>query len=246
MATQKKTPSSITVKAITASRMTVRIKGTNALILNRMPEKARLTLLVGGGSKKSKGSGELKHHPYEEFRSAMQITPGLYHDTDIVFPAVAFKNAMGTAAIYADDVNKTDIRRLVYIPDEWIPIYGVPRMRLDVMRQAGMARTPDIRTRATIREWWTEFSLDYLSPLSVSVVATLLSNAGVMCGIGDSRQELGKGSFGTWELTSDKVPNVLRNIEAQRAAIVDPMPHDDDSQSGDLLEMFHAEVEKRK
>ena len=246
MAAKKKAESRITVKAITANRMTVRIKGTNALILNRMPEKVRLVLLAGAGPRKSKGSGSLKHEPLAEFRSAMQITPGLYPDTDIVFPAVAFKNAMGTAAIYADDVNKTDIKRLVYIPDEWVPVYGVPRMRLDVMRQAGMARTPDIRTRATIREWWTEFTLDYLTPLSGSVVATLLSNAGVMCGIGDSRQELGKGSFGTWELAVGNVPADVRDVEAQRAAIENPQPYADDRQSIDLLEMFHEEVERRQ
>ena len=246
MPAKKKSQAAPTVKKISVTRIAFRLRGTSALILNRMPEKARLALLAGAGPRKLKGSGSLKHDPNAEFRSSMQMVPGLYPDTDLVFPAVAFKNAMGTAAIYADDVNKTDIRRLIYIPNEWIPIYGVPRMRLDVMRQAGMARTPDIRTRATIREWWTEFELDYLSPLSESVVATLLSNAGVMCGVGDSRQELGKGSFGTWELASDQVPKTLRNIEAQRAAIEDPRPYQDDRQSIELMEMFRAEAERRK
>ena len=245
-ASRKGSNVTIEVAPLTGGATRLRIKGRTPLILNRMPEKARLTLLVGGGARKSKGSGKLKHDPYQEFVSAMQLAPGLYKGTDIVFPAVAFKNAMGTAAIYSDTVNKTDIKRLVYVPEEWVPVYGVPRMRLDVMRQAGMARTPDIRTRAVIHEWETEFKVEYLPPLSASALAVLLANAGIMCGIGDSRQELGKGSFGTFTLAKGAVKKSLKNVEAQRQAIANPRPREGDVQSEDLLRMFRDEVAKRQ
>jgi len=243
MPAKKTTPKSIHVKRITAKTLNVFIRGTAPLILNRMPEKARLALLAGGGGKKQKRSGAPKHDPLAEFVSSMQREPGYYPDTDIVFPAVAFKNAMATAAIYSDSVNKTDIKRLIYLPNEWAPIYGVPQLRLDVMRQAGMSRTPDIRTRAIIPEWGTRFQLDYLPPMSHTAILTLLTNAGVIAGIGDSRQELGKGSFGTFELVNKgDLPEM--DLAAQRAAIESPVAFN--PQSRDLLELFHEEMQRRE
>ena len=124
--------------------------------------------------------------------------------TDIVFPAMALKSAMATAALVVAGIRKTDVQRLVYIPSEFVPIYGVPRVRMDIVRSADINKTPDVRTRAYFREWATEIEIEFVRPvLSTTSIMALLYNAGVVCGIGDFRQEKGKGSYGTFAPAPD-------------------------------------------
>ena len=133
----------------------------------------------------------------------MQITPGLWLGTDIVFPAAAFKNAMGTAAIYGDGLNKTDIKRLVYIPNECIPIYGVRRLRLDVMRQDGMSAVAghsDAGVRSRMVDRVRDGHLN-LSPLSRirgrTTLLSMIQRASTVRHRSTRRSpELGKGAFG--------------------------------------------------
>ena len=241
----KKAKTEVTVKRLTSTEAEICLHGRTPLIMNRMPAKAKVVLLTGGRRKTAADKLKIKHDPFAEFKDSMEIRPGLFEHTDIVFPCTAFKMAAATASLYAASVNKTDIWRMLYLPDEWVPIYGVPRMRLDVMRQAGVARTPDVRTRSTIREWATEFKVEYSPPLSAEHLGTLLHNAGKMCGVGDSRQERGRGSFGTFRI-ADAIPEELMDLGAQREAIENPRPYSDDTSSIELIEAFHAEVARRR
>ena len=167
----------------------------------------------------------------------------MFEGTDIVFPAMALKSAMATAALMVDGVKKTDVHRLVYIPDEFVPVYGVPRIRMDITRSADINKTPDVRTRAYFREWATQIIVDFVRPvLSVKAIMALLYNAGLVCGIGDFRQEKGKGSYGTFEPTSS-IPAELMDHATQRAALDNP--EYDNEETKELLEVYDAAVEAR-
>ena len=67
-----------------------------------------------------------------------------------------------------------------------------------------MNKTPDVRTRAFLPRWCAEVDIAFIQPtLSVHSIVSLLSNAGVIVGIGDFRQEKGRGSYGTFSVAGD-------------------------------------------
>ena len=82
----------------------------------------------------------------------------------------------------------------------------------------------------------------YATPaLSANAISALLYNAGIMCGIGDNRQEKGKGSYGTFEPTGD-LPESLCDAGRQLAART---PQPANLETKELLAEFDAEVESR-
>ena len=138
---------------------------------------------------------------------------------------MAIKSAMGTAALVVPGINKTDVNRLVYLPQDQVPIFGIPELRMDVMKQAGMSRAPDVRTAGVPAQvgYGGGNPLYEARVLSRTSVLTLLQNAGIVAGIGDSRQEKGKGSFGAFRVASgDEDIADLQDLAAQMAAIESP------------------------
>ena len=174
----------------------------------------------------------------------MHVAKDAHPHSNVLFPAMAIKGAMQTAALVTEGIKKTEVQRLVFLPDEMIPIFGVPKLRMGVMRSADIARTPDVRTRAYFPEWATQLEIRFSTPsLSKKGIISLLHNAGLMVGIGDERQEKGKGSAGTFSVGTDDVPAALLDRNAQWEAIQTPIPFDADSE--ELLAAFDAEVEAR-
>ena len=191
----------IFLQALDHQILKVRIVGKTPLIVNRMSAKTRNILLLGGSPKTKADKAKIKHHPLSEFVETMYIDQDFHEDTIIKFPAGAFKSAMGTAAKSTEGIFGTDVARLIDIPNEYCPIFGVPKLRMDVVRTAGMNKTPDIRTRACFAEWYTEFTVGYIAPtFGGTSVHQLLSNATIVCGVGENRQEKGKGSFGSFAI----------------------------------------------
>ena len=73
---------------------------------------------------------------------------------------------------------------------------------MDIVRSADMNKTPDVRTRAYLPQWCAEVTVKYVVPtLSAHSIVSLLSNAGTIVGIGDFRQEKGRGSYGTFAVS---------------------------------------------
>jgi hypothetical protein len=159
-------------------------------------------LLIGGGKKTAAERKELKHDPEQEFRdSVYRQSSG---ETLLCFPAPGVKGAMATAALETPGVTKTSVQRLIFLPQQRINVWGKPYLKMDVVRSADMAKTPDIRTRAYLPRWCAEVDIAFVAPtLSVHSVVSLLANAGVIVGIGDFRQEKGRGSFGTFAVSGD-------------------------------------------
>ncbi len=202
MALKKAEAGLLHIDALKQGRVTLRMIGTTPLYFNAMSVKAKRTLLIGGGKKTAAERKELKHDPEQEFRdSVYRQSSG---ETLLCFPAPGVKGAMATAALETPGVTKTSVQRLIFLPQQRINVWGKPYLKMDVVRSADMAKTPDIRTRAYLPRWCAEVDIAFVAPtLSVHSVVSLLANAGVIVGIGDFRQEKGRGSFGTFAVSGD-------------------------------------------
>ncbi len=233
----------VDIPVLDQQRGIITIIGKTPLIVNTMSAKAKHTLMLGGRKKTAAERLEIKHNPPEEFLESMNIDPGFHEHSDIKFPVVSFKSAMATAALVTPGMKKTDVQRLIYLPEEFCPIFGAPKLRMDITRQAGMNATPDVRTRAVFLEWATQFEIWWVEPaLNRRAVVTLLNNGGVVAGVGDYRQEKGKGAFGTYVCT-DEVPAHLLDRDVQRQAVSDAEPANPESAA--LLDEYVAEVGRR-
>ncbi len=238
-------PGVVEIAALQQRPFTCVLIGNTPLFCHRMGEKAKATLMIGGRKKTAAERAELKHDPVSEFRDSMYIDPSQGDEhTRVFMPAMAVKSAMATAALVVAGIKKTDVQRLIFFPDDLIPIYGTPKLRMDITRSADINKTPDVRTRAFFPEWATAINLRYIHPqLSETSVATLLTNAGMVVGIGDFRQEKGKGSYGTFGIGTE-IPEHLLDIDAQDQAIREPVCADAETKR--LMETFFAEQASRK
>jgi hypothetical protein len=84
-------------------------------------------------------------------------------------------------------------------------------------------------------------------PLNATSIVTLLANGGLICGIGDYRQEKGKGSFGSYEVVSDAEQEAAykkivkyQGRSVQEAAMAAPEAADEDTQ-----ELWNLLIEER-
>ena len=235
---------SIQIEEIKTASLDVQIAGLTGLYINRMSAKAKRQLLIGGRKKSAAEKLAIKHDPFAEFRDAMYVDKGWHPHSHVRFPSMAFKNAMRTAALVTPGIKGTDVSRLVFLPEEYVPIFGIPRMRMNIMRSADIKRTPDVRTRPWFETWATAIRIRY-SPLVLSqeAILTLLKNAGIVAGVGDSRQEKGKGSSGMFQPVN-KIPTHLLDATAQWDAIHAPMAGD--VETVELLAEYTEEVRSRK
>ena len=140
----------------------------------------------------------------------------------------------------------TQVDRLIFVPDEFVPIIGTPVLRMDITRSSDIGRTPDVRTRAYFPEWSIVLRVRYATPaFNRQTVINLLANAGMFIGVGDNRQERGKGSYGTFVPSAVKAIKSGGNKAAQVKAYESP---DVDAAHGDtaaLMGDYFAEVKRR-
>lgn len=227
----------------------IRIIGETPLFQNRMTAKVKAGLLVGSQKKTKAERVAIKHHPFDEFRDSAEILDG--GPTALGLRIVALKAAMCTAALETKGVTKSSCQRLLFMPGDFAPLYGTPKLRMDVVRSADINRTPDVRTRAFLERWGAEIEIHHVLPqMPLSAVVTLACNAGVLIGIGDYRQEKGKGAFGSFRVITTESDDLEWNDlvanhgrEAQLEALNNPQPADRDS--ADLLEHYLNEVRRR-
>jgi hypothetical protein len=248
-----KTTKSVEIDVIELKRGRVDawILGETPFYCNRVAEKAKRELLLPRGRlTTAQRATHLKHDPIAEFRSSPYMSRDDNGATRIMMAAAAPKKAMAQAAIdMPTGVARTQINRLCYVPAMFIPIWGVPRLAMDIVRQADIARTPDVRTRARIDRWASCITIMFAEPmLNATKVSTLLAASGMLCGIGDWRQEKGGGSNGLFRLVAEDDPALLEIIanggrEQQDEAFANPICADPEAE--DLLTWFMAELERR-
>ena len=237
----------IEVEPLRVGSMSVWLKGRTPLICNRMAGKAMRELLCPRGRKsKAEKEQSLKHDPLNEFRNSMSLRVGK-GSTRLVFPAPAVKGAMAAAALETKGTNKTQIGRLVWVQNYTCDLYGVPQLLMSVVRSADMNKTPDVRTRAILAEWCLPVVVQFVKPqMTENTIAQLLSNGGIIVGIGDFRQEKGKGNFGQFEVATEadcKAIMASGGIKQQDAALKAPTCFD--AESEELLGWFSTEVGRR-
>lgn len=247
MAKAKGILESIEVEPLRVGSMTVWLKGITPLICNRMAGKAMRELLCPRGRKgKAEREQTLKHDPLSEYRNSMSVRVGK-GPTRILFPSPAVKGAMASAALETKGTSKAQIGRLVWVKGYSCDLYGVPQLHMAVVRSADMNKTPDVRTRAILAEWCLQVTVQFVKPqMSENAIAQLLSNGGIIIGIGDFRQEKGKGSHGQFSVASeDECREIIENggMKQQDAAIKTPTFFD--AETEELFGWFEAEVKNR-
>lgn len=246
---KKQETQEVTVQPLKRASVKLRIIGTTPLFQNRMANKVKETLLVGSQRKTKADRANIKHSPLEEYRSSAEILRD--GPTALGLRVVAVKASMATAALETPGLTKSSAQRLLFMPGDFSALYGTPQLRMDVVRSADINKTPDIRTRCFLPKWGAEIEIQFITPqLSVSSVVALLCNAGVLVGVGDFRQEKGKGAFGSFRVLGegeedaewdDLIANHGR--EAQELALENPEYADRDTE--DLMDFYASEVRRR-
>lgn len=251
MATQKAKAETaeISVKPLKRASVRLRIIGETPLFQNRMAEKAMQQLLVGGRKKTKADRAEIKHDPVAEFRSSVEMMDG--GATALGLRVVAVKAAMATAALDTAGLTKASTQRLIFMPGDLTALYGTPKLRLDVVRSADIAKTPDVRSRAFFPKWGAEIEIQYIVPqLSAQSIVSLLCNAGILVGVGDYRQEKGKGAFGSFRVIGEGQQDaewdelVANHGRAAQVAALE-QPEYADKDTSDLMEFFFEERTRR-
>lgn len=245
----------VDVVALERREVVVALIGETPMIFNRMAEKVKQGLLLPAGRLTAADKlARLKHDPLAEFRSSPYRLTSDKEATLLGIPAGAFKKAIAQAAVDIPGAARTQIGRLTRVlvsnENNLVPIYGLPYIKMDVTKQADINRTPDVRTRAAIKQWAAILRISFVHPnLNQKTIVNLLNAAGLIVGVGDWRQEKGSGDFGSWHVTDADDPK-LREImrvgarAAQIEAMATPMYFDTETQ--DLIEWYEAELERRR
>jgi hypothetical protein len=255
MALKKAEAGELVIESLKQNRIKVRLVGSTGLYMNAMSAKTLRTLVLGGTKMTAaEKKNNIKHQVYDEFRdSTYRHATG---ETLLGFPAPGVKAAMATAALETAGVTKSSVQRLIFLPESMIRVWGVPKLKMDTVRSADMAKTPDVRTRAFLPRWCAEVDVAFISPtLNAHGVLSLLNNAGVIVGIGDFRQEKGRGSFGCFDVCTPETMGDHQGLwdelmeegrAAQEIAFANPVPEDGDFETQALLDWFDREMAKRQ
>jgi hypothetical protein len=208
---------------------------------------------------------DLKHNPLQEYRDSVYETGFSGNPTLLQFPAAAFHRAMASAAMDMPGMAKSEVGRRTWdhgvpldgvnhTPEtlEMVNIYGKPYFRMDVVKNFGYPRVPDVRFKACLKEWCCTVEVHYIHPLlNEQTCVNVLSNAGMMIGIGDGRQERGILSLGQFFLVDTDHPE-FRRIQkeggraVQEAAMNAAVPEFYDVRSEKMFFWFDNELENRR
>lgn len=250
MATAASKGAEVNILEVTRGHMEFCILGTSPLIMNRMSQKVWFELLAPKGKKTAADkAANVKHDPIKEFRDSPYVIAEENSPTKLALMVTAFKRAMATAAMDLPGASKTQIGRLIYMPGEMQPVFGIPRVFMAVTRSSDIKRTPDVRTRAILPEWACRIEVTFTKPLlKEQGIANLLAAAGMASGVGDWRQEKGSGSFGSFKIVAEDNPDFRRIVNtqgrvAQQEALDFPEAYNEET--AQMLSWFSVEMKKR-
>ncbi len=206
MATKKTTEQvkDITVK-LNLKTIQVPIEGIAPLIVSRFDPKS-IRQIEESGKEGLKQGGKKKHieTPEEQYESS------LYYFADgktCGLPAVTFKSAMVTAGYRTYGrpmtVTRSSFHVLVDDPETGlVRINGEHRMRRDMVRVGGAAKTAAPRYRAEFPVWSAVLTIRFLEDvITEEEIVGLIAAAGFTCGVGEWRPEkCNSGSFGMFKV----------------------------------------------
>lgn len=249
MAKQEKQETEVHIVHVERGRITFNVVGTAPLLHNTLSNKAKHELLLPSGPKnRAEKATTLKHKPLEEFNASIYRAKD--GPTLVQHKSSAFRGAMRSAALDLPGVTKSEIGRLMWVEGDHIDIYGVPMIDLRIVRQAGMNRTPDVRSRCIMAEWAAAVTISFTKPqLKEQSVANLLAAAGLYIGIGDYRNEKGAGNYGLWRICEENDKDYRRIVanggrKVQEAAMLDPEAFNEETE--ELLTWFNDAVKEHR
>lgn len=235
---------------VNRERLTMHLLGTTPMLHNCLSEKARQELLLPSPKVYGKARElKLKHNPLQEFRDSIYFNDDKKAPTLVEHLSAAFRKAMQNAALDLPGTTKSEIGRMVWVEDDRIPIYGLPQLDMRIVRQAGMNRTPDVRTRCYMHEWAATITVNYMSPqLTAQSVANLCAAAGMYIGVGDYRNEKGAGNYGLWKIVSATDKDFKRITKLGRKVQVAAMeaPTYSNTETEKLHGWFEETVKERR
>jgi hypothetical protein len=247
---KKETIEVVEVQEIRMRRAEFYVLGSSPLLMERFDRKAWEELLLPT-KRESRATLEqkLKHDPVAEFRGRLYLNRDKKRPTLFHLPNGAFHCAMCNAALDIPGPAKAKMERNSSIVDMNIDLYGLPFLKMDMVRNSDMARTPDVRTRPIFPRWACMVTVEYnASILTERSIANLFGGSGIIVGIGGWRPQKG-GTFGKFELVNrddmrwrDIVSQEAR--KAQQAAFDHAEPFDEDTH--ELLTWFNEEVGRRE
>lgn len=249
MATKKTTTDEISILKITQEKVTYAILGKTPFICNSMSNKVREELLLPKGRKSAaERAGSLKHNPIEEFNTSPYKLPE-GSPTLIAHLATAFKKAIASTALDIPGSTKAQLSRLLWVDGEKIPLYGIPKLLMSVVRSADINKTPDVRTRAIIPEWACFVTVTYVTPImKEQIVSNLFAAAGMIQGAGDWRPQKGSGTYGQFEIVNadDKKFKEIVSKGGRKAQIEGMKKAEPyDLETEELLSWFFDESKRR-
>ena len=240
----------ISVIEITKGIIEFNILGTSPLIYNAMSKKVKEGLLCPALKKNSaEKASTMKHDPISEFRSSVYKSNRDDSSTFLTLPATCFKACLCSAALDMPGASKSQIGRLTYVEGDSIEMFGIPELKMDVVRMADISHTPDIRTRAILPKWACKVVISYVKPLLRDQnVINLLAAAGITQGVGDFRPQKGKGSYGQFSLVgkdSKEFNEIVKSSgrKVQLKAMENPEFYDIESK--ELFRHHEAETKRR-
>jgi hypothetical protein len=240
----------IIIEQMQVGNATVWIKGLTPLIYNAMSAKVKMGMLIGTGRKSAaEKASSLRHYPLEEYRESVYRHDDDEHATRLTFCSVAFKSASVSAIRHMPNsgTNMTAMRQLVWVVGDQVDVYGIPQLHMAVVKQAGPTGAPDMRTRAILPEWCCCITIRFVMPLlNETTLARLLDASGLVIGVGDFRQEKGKGNYGQFQI-ADKADcaGIIKagGMAAQDKALENPTFYD--RETAELMAAYTAERKRR-
>jgi hypothetical protein len=250
---QKAPKGDVLLPQFTVKEAQVFVIGMSPFLCNAMSEKAkRIILLPGGPINAATKKSRPKHNVLAEYRESPYMLRSKDSETLLAIKATAFKAAMrGVTKDMEGAVAATEVGRWCHIMGDFVPMWGMPELRMDVVRMADINKTPDVRTRACVREWATTFTVRFTAPMMrETMVAQLLAGAGFTQGVGDGRPEKGKMSCGMFRLCEANDPDWLRIVTtAGRKEQLEAMRSDNpdfyDEEAEKLYRWFENEAARR-
>lgn len=231
-------------------RISIWLYGITPLICNRQSEKAKRELLLPRGTKtKAERESTLKHNPLLEYQQSIYRDPRTDAPTLILLPGGAVKSATCDSAVDTPGAIAAQFRRLVSVPDYYVPVYGIPKLFMTSVRQSGPSKTPDIRTRALLEQWAIPVTFRFTYPIvNEKQLLTLCANGGLTRGLGDGRVEKGALDFGQYEIVDERDKRIQTLLKhggrnAQLAAMDTPAFFD--METKDLYHWFYDELKTR-
>lgn len=186
------------------------VMGLTDLIQNNFSQKSMEQML-------KKHMGMNVHKETKKPREVIENAKILNTDGRICLPPQGFKAAMLTASMTQKTFKKTQLRIALFVAGSSIPItYEEMVPRVDMVRTAGINRTPDVRFRPQFTKWKARLLIEISDLISAQSAVDLLNLAGAV-GVGEWRPEK-NGTFGTFRVVRHiDDPKELAEVQSQCA-----------------------------